>query len=66
MGKTTIEVTEEARDVLKAERLDHESNYTQTILRLSESHRNTMVTEEQAREIANEQISERVVMEAQK
>jgi len=34
MSKTTIELTESKRDALKAERLPHESNYSETIARL--------------------------------
>jgi len=65
MGKTTIELTDEQKQMLRDARLPHESNYGETVERLCGNSETPYMTEEQVREIANEQIAERVVTEAQ-
>lgn len=66
MTKTTIELTEEQKDMLLDERLPHESNYGETIERLCGNVETPYMTEAEVRSIANEQISERVIPEAQR
>jgi len=66
MDRTTIEISKKRKEQLQEARLEHESNYDETIDRLLNGHSSTFVTEDQAREIADEQIAERVLPEAQR
>jgi len=65
MGRTTIELTEKCKDALLDCRLEHESSYEDTLWRLMGEGTAEYVTPARAREIADEQITERVIMEAQ-
>jgi hypothetical protein len=60
MTKTTIELPESTKEKLRQERLDHETNYGQTIERLLDNHEVPYITESEARSI----VSEMVVLEA--
>jgi hypothetical protein len=66
MARTTIELSEAQKQLLKEERLSHESNYGETIERLCGEADTPYLSAAEVREIANEQISERVVPEAQR
>lgn len=52
MTKTTIELTDEQKQMLRDERLPHESNYGDTIERLCGEDNLPYITEEEARSIA--------------
>ena len=57
MTKTTIELTEEARDALREERLSHETNDTQVILRLC-GEGEPFLTESEVRDLVDRRIDE--------
>jgi len=59
-GKTTIELTDEQKEMLLNERLSHESNYGQTIERLCGESQTGYVTETEVRDI----VTDMVVLEA--
>jgi len=65
MSRTTIEVSQECKEALKESRLAHESSYEDTLWRLMGEGTAEYIGEDEAREIANEQITERVIPEAQ-
>jgi len=65
MTKTTIELTKEQKQMLQDERLDHESNYGETIERLC-GNGYEYATKGEVREIVQEEITERIVSQAQK
>jgi len=65
MDRTTIEISKERKEQLREARLPYESNYDETIARLLNEGNVPYVTAERAREIANEQITDRVVSQAQ-
>jgi len=54
MGKTTIEVSDERKEQLRKERLDHERNYDETIARLLGDYDGPMDTDEIVEEIKND------------
>ena len=59
MTKTTIELPEETRDKLKAERKPHESNYGETIERLlGDSTGGQLWTEQEIRDMAQQEIEQ--------
>lgn len=64
MGNTTIPCSREVKAKIDAEKKEGET-YNGTLLRLIETYESA-VTESEAREIANEQIAERVLSEAQR
>jgi len=65
MSRTSIEISERQREMLMEERMVHESSYGETIERLC-GNGYEYITKEEAVEIANEQITERVMPEAQR
>jgi hypothetical protein len=58
MTKTTIEIPESTKQKLRDERLEHETNYAQTIERLLGESNTEFVTESQVREILHEELSD--------
>jgi len=66
MSKTTVELEDTTKDALREARLSHESNYNETIERLLGNGETPYMTEAEVRSIANEQITERVIPEAQR
>jgi len=65
MDRTTIELSEENKAKLQEMRLEHENNYNDTIGRLVDNSNVEFVTASEARDIADAQIMERVIPEAQ-
>jgi len=65
MTRTTIEIPKETKEALREARLSHESNYGETIDRLLQRDGVEFVTEEEAKQIADKRITERVVPKAQ-
>lgn len=54
---TTIEIREDLRDKLRAERKPHESNYSQTIARLLDAETGGQLwTEQEIRDIARDEV----------
>lgn len=64
MGKTTIEITDETKDELLDRRLDHETNYDDTITRLLGNSDVAICDESDVRQIVREEVSQSVVAEA--
>jgi hypothetical protein len=62
---TTIEIDTDLRDWLKEIREPPESSYSDTLCRLRDRGSTEYVTAEEAREIAREEITDRVISEAQ-
>ena len=60
MTKTTIELTQEQKQILKDERLPHENNYGETVERLCGEADVSFTTEPEVRTI----VSDMVIMEA--
>jgi len=59
MSKTTIELPESTRDKLKDERLDHESNYGDTIERLlGDSTTGKLWTEDEIKTLVDQRLEE--------
>ena len=59
MSKTTIELPESTRDKLKDERLDHESNYGDTIERLlGDSTVGKLWTEDEIKTLVDQRLEE--------
>ena len=59
MSKTTIELPESTRDKLKDERLDHESNYGDTIERLlGDSTVGKLWTEDEIKTLVDQRLKE--------
>lgn len=54
MSRTTIEVSDERKEQLRKERLDHERNYDETIARLLGEYDGPMDTDELVDEIKND------------
>lgn len=64
MSKTTIQLSEATKEKLRDARLEHETNYGQTIERLLGGGQTPYVTESEAKELAREVVTQRVVPEA--